>query len=127
MIDELREVLDSVQEFQTLSEINFLDQIMHKESDLNLIRFNSYENQKVLTFQYTKSSIIESCMKTLTSEKNPPKMTAYNSNSSQLSNLPPKSQKVPFVEPIRGFRKAAFSNISNCQNSKPQKKVSARK
>jgi len=47
-----------------------------------------------------------------------------------MEKHPPKTQKTPFIEPMRGFRKAAFSNMTNCQNinsNKSQKRVSARK
>jgi hypothetical protein len=69
---------------------------------------------------------LESCVKILTSEKNNCKISAFSSNNSQVDKIAPKTQKIP-VEPIRGFRKAAFSNIHNIQNNKPQKKVSSRK
>lgn len=62
----------------------------------------------------------------MTNEKNPPKVTIFNSNNSQTLNIPPKGQKPAFVEPLRGFKKAAFSNMNGVQN-KQQKKVSARK
>ncbi len=64
----------------------------------------------------------------MTTEKNPVKTVNFSSNQSNVEKVPPKSTKGIFAEPLRGFKKAAFSNIINCQNNnKSQKRVSARK
>jgi hypothetical protein len=64
----------------------------------------------------------------LTADRNPVKTINFSSNQSHVEKNPPKSQKTAFVEPLRGFKKAAFSNMINCQNNnKSQKRVSARK